>query len=224
MADESNSGAVSAPAPVADAQATQMTTAQVANEESAQPSKDEWVQFRKDIRELKGLLKDPNKGRTSQEPASEPAKAKPATDAQASTGAGDAVTARMDALERNLALERAFNQSQITDVKSQDLIRRAFQSENASDIPALVAEYAPSIKPVTVAAPVTTTRTAPTQVPNVSNTGAPSATQPVLSFNPNEIDPQVFKSMTPEEQQKRVKEWLGSSNRSNPHRGARHKK
>ena len=196
------------------------TTATPATEEVANPSKQDWAQFKKDQRELvngiKALVDEVKaaKGGRTADPA------KPATTASATTTAtADASGDRIANLERKAELNGVYADLGIKAGPQRDFIENATKGMPAESVRAFVESY---LK--TIPAPTTATASAAAITNPVTPPVATGAASVAAKPDPGDLasmDPEVLKSLPLEERRKRYEEYRSRGPNSNPYAGAR---
>lgn len=192
------------------------TTAQVSEE--ANPSKQDWAQFKKDQRELVSTFKALAEAMVKQDNRTV-APAKPAAQASVSTSAGaDAIADRLATLEREAKLLTVYADHGIKPGPQRDFIEANAKHVPADGLRAFVEGYLKTI-PENVAAPVTI---AVAPVNGKSNAGAPGTTGARADTSDlGSVDPEVFKSLPLEERRARYEAYSSRGPNVNPYAGAR---
>ena len=221
MADENNGAP---PAPVAGTPApadtaTTQTASSVAD--PANPSKQDWAQFKKDQRDLLASfqaiaegLKATTGGRTA--PVEKPA----AASAPTPTTADAALVERIAGLERTATLKGVYADLGIKPGPQRDFIEAATKGMSHDSIPTFVESYLKTLPAPVNAAANAVASPAPVKAPVA--TGAPGVNgAPSDPGDLSAMDPAVFASLPREERAKRVAEYRARGSNSNPYASQR---
>jgi hypothetical protein len=169
----------------------------------------EWADFRREQRKRDETLD--RLAAKLDKPATPGEANKPAT-----APAGPATAADVDGRMRKLEIRAALAESGVTDPELREVITDAIEAKRPDDIHAYVAKYARfGAKPAAPAAP---TAVAPSPPPGRSNTGAPGST--VQALAPKSligIDPDVLRSMPPQERRALMDKTMRSGGSINPY-------
>lgn len=202
----------------ADAGQTQEGTGQadagaIQGNELAQPSKRDWAQAQKAQRETNTLLTQ-LLAKMGAPASPESAKPNKASDTPADTS-GDAVAT----LRREIAFKDALSDAGLTLSREQrQKLEKLYAAESPEDVGAWITSTAQVFGFARKGAEMAANGQ-PKQNPVRTDTGSPGApSTSVLSFNPNQIAPDVFASLPYKERVERVKAWLASGTNANPFR------
>ncbi len=184
---------------------TSVTPADAAKPETLLNYK-EVVELRKETRENAALLKQLLEKVGQPTPAA--AIPTPPAPAKDTPPKGDEVTTRVQSLEgmlttmqRDGALKDAFLEHGITDAKARELLKNATAGLAADKVAEYVASNAAFFKAASAAAPA---KPATPIAPGTSDTGTAGGTaRAVIPNDITAIDPEVWKTLSPEEKRKR---------------------
>jgi len=223
MDDASNGNTVpsgtTAPADTTPAATT--ATTPPSTDETANPSKQDWAQFKKDQRDLLGNIKalvDAIKaptapGRTAEvKPAAAPAPSTPSTSADAG------VVERLAAMERKAELGGVYADFGIKAGPQRDFIELATRSMPPEGIRGFVDGYLKTIPAPTAAAPAAPV--AKPVTPPIATGGAAAGASP--QTDPGDlanVDPAVLASLPREERMKRYELFRSRGPNTNPYAG-----
>lgn len=218
MADAVNPGAgTPAPTVVPDGAPTPTGNAPT-GDESANPSKRDWADNAKAIRDVKAQNQQILERLASLSPASPPAAGNAPAKNEPSAPAADAALAEVRELRRTLDVKDAMLSAGVTDSKARRLIELAVKAENPSDVGAFVTDYAAVLAkaaPVP-ATPTTPAAAAPPASPGRTDTGAPGVRPDApLPDNPNKVPIETWKALSPEKRRAHLDSWLAKGNSTN---------
>lgn len=188
------------------AAATNQQTASTTSQPAFIPTKDEWVDMRREQRQIKELLRNFQPSTASAQEKTAP----PVVDSQAGKSTADA---RMDELEFRIALKDALADAGIVEPKLRGLIEAKAKLDKPTDLRAFLADYT-GFSPVKEKVQEKSTAPSDTGQPvgGVQSTNLPS--------NPNEWPLEVINKTSPADMKAAVDAHFGAiSKNHNPYKG-----